>query len=74
MDTLFLLLFTRNTLEVFSLRKTPVLFMNLALALGHRGQLLAATLVRLSVDIVFYLGPAKPVHILLQGQSGEGEL
>ena len=48
--------------------------MNLALALGHRGHLLAATLVRLSVDIVFYLGPAKPEHILLQGQSGEGEL
>ena len=45
---------------------------NLLLALVHRVQPLAAAHVRLPVDIVASLGPAKPEHILLQGESGEG--
>ena len=44
---------------------------NLALSLGHRIQPLAAALVRLPDDIVVNLGPAKPEHLLLQGESGE---
>ena len=47
---------------------------NLALALGHRAQPLAAALVSLSDDIVVNRGPAEPEHLLLQGESGEGEL
>ena len=47
---------------------------NLALALGHRAQPLAAALVSLSDDIVVYLGPFEPEHLLPQGESGEGEL
>ena len=47
---------------------------NLALALGHQAQSLAAALVRLSDDIVINLGSAKPEHLLLQGESGESEL
>ena len=47
---------------------------NLALALGHRTQPLAAALVRISDDIVVILGPSEPEHLLLQGKSGEGEL
>ena len=47
---------------------------NLALALGHRAQPLAAALVSLSDDIVVNLGPAEPEHLLPQGESGEGEL
>ena len=45
---------------------------NLAMALGHRVQPLAATHVRLPDDIVAWLGPAKPEHLLLQGESREG--
>ena len=47
---------------------------NLALALGHRVQPLAAALVRLPDDIVANLGPAEPEHLLLQGESGKGAL
>ena len=42
---------------------------NLALALGHRAQPLAAALVSLSYDIVVNLGPAEPELILLQSKS-----
>ena len=47
---------------------------NLALALGHCVQPLAAALVRIPDDIVGNLGPTEPEHLLLQGKSGEGEL
>ena len=47
---------------------------NLALALGHRAQPLAAALVRLSDDIVGNLCPSDPEHLLLQGESEEGKL
>ena len=47
---------------------------NLALAIRHCVQPLAAALVRTPDDIVINLGPAEPEHLLLQGQSGEGEL
>ena len=47
---------------------------NLALALGHCVQPLAATLVRIPDDIIGNLGPAESEHLLLQGESGEGEL
>ena len=47
---------------------------NFALALGHRVQPLAAALVRLPENIVVNLGPAEPEHLLLQGESGVGEL
>ena len=47
---------------------------NLALALGHRVQPLAAVLVRLPDYIVANLGLAEPEHLLLQGESGEGAL
>ena len=47
---------------------------HLALALKHCVQPLAAALVRIPDDIVVNLGPAEPEHILLQGESGEGEL
>ena len=39
------------------------------LALGHRIQPLAATLVRLHDDIVVKLGPAEHEHLLLQSES-----
>ena len=45
---------------------------NLALALGHRAQPLAAALVRLSDDIGVNLGQAEPEYLLLQGESGKG--
>ena len=44
------------------------------LALGHRAQPFAATLVRPFDDIVVNLGPTKPEHLLLKGESGEVEL
>ena len=47
---------------------------NLALALSHRAQPLAAALVRLSDDIVINLGLVEPKHLLHQGESGEVEL
>ena len=47
---------------------------DLALALGHRVQPLAAAQVRLPDDIVAILGPAEPEHLLLQCESGEGAL
>ena len=45
---------------------------NLALALGHRAQPLAAALISISDDIVVNLGSAEPEHLLPQGESGEG--
>ena len=45
---------------------------NLAMALGHRVQTLAAAHVKLPDDIVSRLGPTRPDHLLLQGESGEG--
>ena len=47
---------------------------NLALALGHHIQPLAAALVRLPNDIVANLGPAEPEHLLPRGEFGEGAL
>ena len=47
---------------------------NLALALRHRVQPLAAALVRLPVDKVVILGPAEPEQLLFYGESWEGEL
>ena len=47
---------------------------NLALALEHCTQPLAAVLFRLSDEIVVNLGQAEPEHLLLHGESGEGEL
>ena len=44
----------------------------LALALGHHVQPLAAAHVRLPDDIASCLGPAKPEHLLLQGESEDG--
>ena len=51
-----------------------MLFINLALVLGHRIQPLAAALVRLPDDIVAMLGPAEPEYLLLQGEFGDGAL
>ena len=45
---------------------------NLAVALGHCVQPLAAAFFRIPDDIVGNVGPAKPEHLLLQGESGEG--
>ena len=47
---------------------------NLALALGHFVQPLAAALVRITDDIVVNLGPGEPEHLLLLGESGKGAL
>ena len=47
---------------------------NLALALGHRIQPLAAAHVGLPDDIVANLDPVESEHLLLQGESGEGAL
>ena len=44
---------------------------NLALALEHLIQPLAAALFRLPDDKVANLGPAEPEHLLLHGESGE---
>ena len=52
---------------LFSEKDPSAIHKNLALALGHRIQTLAAALVRLPEDIVDNLGPAEPEHLLLQG-------
>ena len=44
---------------------------NLAMALGHRVQTLAAAHVKLPDDIITSLGQAKTEHLLLLGESGE---
>ena len=46
--------------SLFPEKDTSTIHENLALALGHRVQPLAAAIVRLSDDIVVNLGPAEP--------------
>ena len=70
-----LLLLIQNLLgNLFPERDPSDIHDNIAQSLGLSVQPLTSVLVRLPDDIVVILGPAEPEHLLLHGESREGEL